>query len=59
MFPIMLWGDLGNIYFSVAVLSSSSSPTDVVRSCSVFCLSANNKKILTCCNGGRALTTPC
>lgn len=44
MFPILLWKDLGNIYFSVAVLSPSSSPSDVVRSCNVVCLSANGKK---------------
>lgn len=43
MFPILLWKDLGNIYFSVALLSPSSSPSDVVRSCSVICLSANGK----------------
>lgn len=45
MFPIMLWKDLGNIYFSVAVLGPINSPSDVVSSCSVVCLSVNGKKI--------------
>lgn len=35
MFPIMLWEDLGNIYFNVTVLSPSNNPIDVVRSCNM------------------------
>lgn len=48
MFPIMLWEDLGNIYFSVIVLSPRNNPTDVVRSCNMVSLSVNVSKIITC-----------
>lgn len=32
-----------HLFLFVAVLSPSNSPSDVVRSCSVICLSANGK----------------
>lgn len=38
MFPVMLWEDLGNIYFSVTVLSPSNNPVGVVRSCNIVCV---------------------
>lgn len=38
MFSIMLWKDLGNVYFNVAVLSPSDNLTDVVEEleCALF-----------------------
>lgn len=48
MFPIMLWEDLGGIYFNGTVLSPNKNLIVVVRSSSMVCLSVNDCKIISC-----------